>query len=297
MTATLASDVQLLNGLGSDGLAVLLEALSAVLCAIIFSLVFSWPMTLVGIAIMPFMMICITIASKYDNKHMLGIEELEGSDSKTDDEKASQILASDSISNFKTVASFGNDQILLEEFGAINQRRAHSESKSALCSAISLGVSVGFQNVVFAIFYYSAAMIYDAYGWYEPCRFDKLYIAMFAFIYGAFTAAQATAIGPDVGKAKGAALKIYKITDTPSKIDVLAPERSQKRSIDVDAFRGQIEFRDVWFRYPARLNQWVFKGLNLTIHAEDNIAIVGESGQGKSTMIGLLMRFYDPEFG
>lgn len=62
-------------------------------------------------------------------------------------------------------------------------------------------------------------------------------------------------------------------------------------------FRGEIEFKDVWFRYPARLQQWVFKGLNLKINAKDNIAVVGESGQGKSTFIALVMRFYDPEFG
>lgn len=67
--------------------------------------------------------------------------------------------------------------------------------------------------------------------------------------------------------------------------------------IDVRQFRGEIEFKDVWFRYPARLQQWVFKGLNLKINAKDNIAVVGESGQGKSTFIALVMRFYDPEFG
>ena len=53
----------------------------------------------------------------------------------------------------------------------------------------------------------------------------------------------------------------------------------------------------MWFRYPTRLQNWVFKGLNLKINANDNIAIVGESGQGKSTFINLVMRFYDPEFG
>lgn len=63
------------------------------------------------------------------------------------------------------------------------------------------------------------------------------------------------------------------------------------------AFEGSIEFKDVWFRYPTRLDQWVFKGLNLKINSKDCIAIVGESGQGKSTFINLVMRFYDPEFG
>jgi ABC-type multidrug transport system fused ATPase/permease subunit len=41
----------------------------------------------------------------------------------------------------------------------------------------------------------------------------------------------------------------------------------------------------------------VFKGLNLKINPKDQIAIVGESGQGKSTFILLLMRFYDVNFG
>jgi ABC-type multidrug transport system fused ATPase/permease subunit len=53
----------------------------------------------------------------------------------------------------------------------------------------------------------------------------------------------------------------------------------------------------VWFRYPTRPTEWVFKGLNLKINPNDNIAIVGESGQGKSTMINLIMRFYDVDFG
>jgi len=58
-----------------------------------------------------------------------------------------------------------------------------------------------------------------------------------------------------------------------------------------------IEFKDVWFRYPLRPKHWVFRGLNLKIYPKDSIAIVGESGQGKSTFINLLMRFYDVDFG
>lgn len=62
-------------------------------------------------------------------------------------------------------------------------------------------------------------------------------------------------------------------------------------------FKGEINFENVWFRYPTRPKQWVLKGLNLKINSMDNIAIVGESGSGKSTFILLLLRFYEPEAG
>ena len=64
-----------------------------------------------------------------------------------------------------------------------------------------------------------------------------------------------------------------------------------------NTFKGEIEFRDVWFRYPTRRNEWVFKGLNLKIHANESVAVVGESGSGKSTLVNLVFRFYDPDMG
>lgn len=66
---------------------------------------------------------------------------------------------------------------------------------------------------------------------------------------------------------------------------------------DAKTFRGEIEFKKVWFRYPTKPNQWIFKGLDLKINPQDCIAIVGESGSGKSTFINLVMRFYEPDFG
>ena len=66
---------------------------------------------------------------------------------------------------------------------------------------------------------------------------------------------------------------------------------------DEQPFKGKIEFEDLWFRYPSRPDQWVLKNFNLTIFPKESVAIVGESGQGKSTLISLIMRFYDPDFG
>jgi len=61
--------------------------------------------------------------------------------------------------------------------------------------------------------------------------------------------------------------------------------------------KGKIEFRDVWFRYPTRKADWVLRGLNLVINPNERVALVGESGCGKSTFVSLLMRFYDVDSG
>ena len=59
-------------------------------------------------------------------------------------------------------------------------------------------------------------------------------------------------------------------------------------------FQKEIEFKDVWFKYQE---DWVIKGMNLKIHKGKTIALVGQSGSGKSTMVDLLPRFYDIQEG
>jgi ATP-binding cassette subfamily B protein len=59
---------------------------------------------------------------------------------------------------------------------------------------------------------------------------------------------------------------------------------------------GEIEFRDVWFRYDAD-GDWILRGVTFTARPGERVAIVGATGAGKSTIINLLMRFYEPERG
>jgi len=87
-------------------------------------------------------------------------------------------------------------------------------------------------------------------------------------------------------------VKIFSYIDKPSKINAIdIPSTATPVAAKL---RGEIEFRNVWFRYPTRRNEWVFKGLNLTLRPNESVAIVGESGCGKSTLVNLVMRFYDP---
>ena len=61
-------------------------------------------------------------------------------------------------------------------------------------------------------------------------------------------------------------------------------------------FTGQIEFRDVWFKYPSR-DVWVLKNVSFIVKPGEITAFVGHSGSGKSTIVQLLLRFYDVDQG
>lgn len=65
----------------------------------------------------------------------------------------------------------------------------------------------------------------------------------------------------------------------------------------LENINGEIEFKEVYFRYPARPNLEIFSGMSLKIPSGSTLALVGKSGSGKSTVINLLERFYDPDAG
>ena len=67
--------------------------------------------------------------------------------------------------------------------------------------------------------------------------------------------------------------------------------------LNINDVKGKIEFKNVWFRYPTRTEDFVLRGLNITVNPSESVALVGESGCGKSTFVNLLMRFYDPDHG
>ena len=90
-------------------------------------------------------------------------------------------------------------------------------------------------------------------------------------------------------QALAGAHRVFEILDRPP--DDLDPPGTS----DFPGLKDGIEFRDVWFAY--RGDDWVLKGVDLTVMRGDVVAIVGHSGAGKSTLVDLLPRFIDPARG
>ena len=67
--------------------------------------------------------------------------------------------------------------------------------------------------------------------------------------------------------------------------------------IVLEDIKGDVELKDVYFSYPTRSEHLVFDGFSLRVPSGTTMALVGESGCGKSTVISLVERFYDPQAG
>ncbi len=73
--------------------------------------------------------------------------------------------------------------------------------------------------------------------------------------------------------------------------------RPDRRALIKERLRGEIEFRDVWFRYGGEATDWVLKGMSFHIPPGRSVAIVGNSGSGKSTLALLTARLFEPTKG
>lgn len=139
--------------------------------------------------------------------------------------------------------------------------------KDHFCFSLSNGISTLMnQCTVGAMYYATARLLYEYPNKVNP---TNMWIALFCILFGVLSSGNAKDFGADVAASHDAAIKVFTITETPSDIDALAtvdPACAEIVQIKDETFRGEIEFRDVWFRYPTRRDQWIFKGLNLKIN-------------------------------
>ncbi|KAG5592564.1 hypothetical protein H5410_043078 [Solanum commersonii] len=124
----------------------------------------------------------------------------------------------------------------------------------------------------------------------ELTSFKAVMKSFMVLIVTALAMGETLAMAPDLIKGNQMVASVFEVLDRKTEIVTDSGE-------EVTAVEGTIEFKDVEFCYPARPDVHIFRDFNMRVHAGKSMAIVGQSGSGKSSVLALILRFYDPISG
>ncbi|GMY17164.1 ABC transporter B family member 11-like, partial [Fagus crenata] len=267
------------RALVGDALGQMVHVIASAAAGLVIAFLASWQLAFIILALIPL----IGVNGYVQLKFMKGFS----ADAKLMYEEASQV-ANDAVGSIRTVASFCAEEKVMDLYKSKCEGPRQAGIKQGVITGIGFGTSFGLLFLVYATSFYAGARLVAA----GKATFSDVFQVFFALTMAAMGISQTSSLGPDTGKAKNASGSIFAIVDRQSKIDP-----SNESGTTLDNLKGEIELRHVSFKYPCRPDTQIFRDLNLTIRSGKTVALVGESGCGKSTVIALLQRFYDPDSG
>ncbi|XP_064573876.1 bile salt export pump isoform X5 [Zonotrichia leucophrys gambelii] len=279
LTTRLATDASQVQGATGSQIGMIVNSFTNIGVAMIIAFYFSWKLSLVILCFLPFL----ALSGAVQAKMLTGFA--------SQDRKALEAtgrIASEALSNIRTVAGIGKEKMFIENF----EKNLDMPYKAAIKKAHVYGVCYGFaQSIVFianSVSYRYGGYLVDA----EGLHYSFVFRVISAIVTSGTALGRASSYTPNYAKAKTSAARFFQLVDRIPKISVYS-EKGEKW----DDFKGSIEFLNCKFTYPSRPDIQVLKGLSISVKPGQTLAFVGSSGCGKSTSVQLLERFYDPEKG
>ncbi|MBA0646157.1 hypothetical protein Goklo_014143 [Gossypium klotzschianum] len=192
------------------------------------------------------------------------------------------------IGSIRTVASFTGEKQAISNYNKFLGAAYTSGVHEGFAAGLGLGVLflVIFCSYSLAI-WFGARMVLD-----RGYSGGDVINVIFAVLTGSMSLGQASPCVTAFAAGQAAAFKMFETIKRKPEIDSY-----DTRGKVLEDIRGDIELRDVYFTYPARPDEQIFSGFSLSIQNGTTVALVGQSGSGKSTVISLIERFYDPHAG
>jgi ATP-binding cassette subfamily B (MDR/TAP) protein 1 len=279
LVTMLTTDVTHLAGISGTILGSILAAATTVILGFSESVGIKWKLGLVTATAMPVLIVC-----GFLRFWVLAQFNVRASKAYA----ASASYACEATSAIRTIASLTREDEVWEHYRSMLVAQTSSSLKSVLKSSSLYAASQSMMFLASALgFWYGGTLIANG-----ELTIESFFICFAAVIFGAQSAGGIFSFAPDMGKSKQAAESLKRLFDRVPEIDSWSDKGIKLKNVE-----GSIELRDVHFRYPTRISQPVLRGINLKFEPGQYVALVGASGCGKSTVISLLERFYDPQRG
>ncbi|XP_050237873.1 ABC transporter B family member 4-like [Mercurialis annua] len=192
------------------------------------------------------------------------------------------------IGSIRTVASFTGENRAI----SVYNEHLQTAYKSGLFEGLASGLGVGVVMLVLFSSYGMAIWIGAKMILANGYTGGQVINVIFAVLLASMSLGQASPCLSAFAAGQAAAYKMFETIKRKPEIDAYSTNGRV-----LDNIRGDIELRNVYFSYPARPDEEIFSGFSLSIPSGSTAALVGHSGSGKSTVISLIERFYDPKAG
>ncbi|ORY03698.1 multidrug resistance protein [Basidiobolus meristosporus CBS 931.73] len=254
----------------------IMQAIFGLVTGMVIAFTTGWKLTLVVLACVPVLILVAVLQAKC----------LAGFNKKTKNayEEGAQI-ASEGVRNMRTLASLAREETFYRIFEGRNSLAHKIAVRGALVSSLATAFSNGTLFLVYALaFWYGSQLV-------KASEYDvqMLMQVVFAVVLSATSVGEASSYIGNVSQAYVAANDILKLLNRTPKID----SSSSAGATCPSGYSGKVDIEHAYFEYPTRADVPILQGFDLSVLAGKNVALVGSSGSGKSTVVALVQRFYD----
>ncbi|KAJ0229117.1 ABC transporter B family member 10 [Hirschfeldia incana] len=277
LASQLESNSTLLRTIVVDRSTILLENFGLVVTSFIISFILNWRLTLVILATYPLIISGHISEKLFMQGYGVNLNKAY---------LKANMLAGEAISNIRTVAAFCAEDKVLELYSNELLEPSKRSFRRGQTAGILYGVSQFF--------------IFSSYGlalWYGSVlmgqglsSFESVMKTFMVLIVTALVMGEVLALAPDILKGNQMVASVFELLDRRSQV---VGDKGEELS-DVE---GTIELKGVHFSYPSRPDVTIFRDFDLIVPYGKSMALVGQSGSGKSSVLSLILRFYDPTAG
>ena len=279
LTSRVASDIAQIQEVLRTTIAEFFRQIIIVFGGIAFLFFISWKLSLIMLATVPVMAIVAVFFGRYIRKLSKEAQDYIAT---------SNSIIEEALTGIANVKAFTNEWFLLGKYKKSTQQTRDLNVRSGIWR----GLFVSF--IIFCLFGAIVFIVWKGLVMTQGPNPELASEGFYQFVL--FTIMMGASIGslPDlyasVQKAVGA---------TENLLDLLQEDTEQLTSAPQERIQidGSVRFDNLYFSYPQRSDIEVLKGINFTLAPNQTLALVGQSGSGKSTIANLLLQFYQPSSG
>ena len=257
------------------------SALGGIILSLILGFIYDWKLALISTGFLPFILFFTVFKAYFRANSSQGNYDLKV--------EAGSVI-SECVISTKTIFSFNFQKTAIEKYNSILKKENCNIFKTGIISGILFGIGI------FISYLSEEVLIKCSYLFMKnrTLTYSDLICALYYLLTLAGICHSLIPLA-ELPEAITSFRSIFRILETPSEINAFEEVNRDKAFPGI--FKGKIEFKNVTFAYPTKPENLILRKLSLTINPGQHVALVGFSGSGKSTIIQLIERFYDPTGG